>query len=267
MTNILDRFRLPEYGAIVTGGGSGLGRDIALGLAQAGANVAIGDLDGPLAEQAAAEIEGLGVKAIGRPTDVAEEAQVVALVEAAQHRFGRIDVLVNNAGIGRQLPTVELPLARWREVFAVNVEGMFLCCKHAGRLMLERRRGSIINIASVYGLVGIDHRLYPEVAGQPRESLAYAASKGAVVNLTRALATSWARHGVRVNAIAPGMMLTKRLQGLFDEQAQGPLRERTPLNRWGVGDDLQGAAVYLASEASSFVTGHVLVVDGGWVAW
>ena len=265
--SVLDLFDLSGQTAIVTGGGSGIGRDLAVALAEAGANLVIPDISGSVAEEGAAAVRAVGREALALEVDVADQAAVERCFAATLDRFGRLDVLVNNAGGGRQAPTVSLSAEDWQRVFDVNVHGIFYCCQLAGRLMIEQRRGKIINIASVYGLVGTDERLYIRDDGQPHQSLAYNSSKGAVVNLTRALAVQWAPHGVNVNAIAPGMIRTKRLATRISPQTWENLVERTPMRRWGTGEDLTGAALYLASRASDFVTGHILVVDGGWTAW
>ena len=261
-------FDLTGKTALVTGGGSGLGRDMALALAQAGANLVIPDVDGALAEQAAAEIRQLGREALPLQVDVADPQAVESCFEATCSRFGGLDILINNAGIGVLGASEEASRADWQRVFEVNVAGMFDCCQRAGRLMLERGHGKIVNIASVYGLVGTDDRLYLSTPPITHQGIAYNASKGAVISLTRSLAVEWAPRGVYVNAIAPGMMNTGKRAADPDRKATWTnLAERTPMRRAGSGADLRGAVIFLASAASDFVTGHVLVVDGGWTAW
>lgn len=245
-----------------------MGRDMALGLAEAGADVIIADLDPGRGEEAAEKIRQKGKNSLSVPLDVSQPEQVEHLVEVAQEHFPRIDILVNNAGISIHAPTLSCPLESWQRVFDVNTTGTFLCSQAVGRVMVDAGSGCIINIASVYGHVGVDLSLADSMDdGVPREDLAYSASKGAVVSMTRALATYWAKYRIRVNAISPGMMRTDRLKVGKTREIWAGLSERTPLGRPGTGNDLKGAVVYLASDASAFVTGQVLCVDGGWLAW
>lgn len=250
-------FRLDGQVALVTGGASGIGRATAIALAEAGASVAVTDLDGPAAERVAADLTARGKQAIGRLLDVTDERAVGAVTEAVASEFKRLDVLVNSAGIGARGASETLALETWNKVVAVNLTGTFLCAREAGRRMLDQGHGSIVNIASIMGLVG--GGLYPHSA--------YHASKGAVVNLTRALAVEWGRHGVRVNAIAPTFVetpLTERL--LTDHEIRRSILQLTPLGKLATVDDVAAAAVYLASPAAAMVTGHILAVDGGWLA-
>jgi gluconate 5-dehydrogenase len=258
--------------ALVTGGGIGLGRHIAIGLAEAGADVAIaGRRPAPLAATVA-DLERLGRRALAVPTDVSQPDQVQRLVERTLDHFGRIDVLVNNAGINHLEAAVTFPPERWREVLGVQLDATFFCCQQVGRHMIERRGGRIINVASVYGIVGHDGALYA-TGERPRiEAPAYAAAKGAVVNLTRDLAAAWGRHGIPVTAISPGMFGKFDQSDRRDEQrlpadVAARLIGRTPLGRLGTEDDLKGVAVLLASDGGAFITGQNLVVDGGWTAW
>jgi gluconate 5-dehydrogenase len=260
-------FDLTGQTALVTGGGSGLGRDMALALAEAGANLVVPDVKGELAEDTAADVRALGRQAVAFKMDVADPHDVERCFNAACARFGGVDVLVNNAGVGVLGPSEDASRTEWQRVFDVNVSGMFDCCQRAGRLMLERGRGKIINIASIYGLVGTDGRLYEHTRPMTHQGIAYNASKGAVISLTRSLAVEWAPRGVFVNAIAPGMMNTGKHRPDLEPRTWDNLAERTPLRRTGTGADLRGALIFLASAASDFVTGHVLVVDGGWTAW
>ena len=253
--------------AIVTAAGSGLGLDMALGLAEAGANLIVADLDPELGGEAVERIRQLGRKALSVPLDVSQPEQVDHLVHLVREEFPRIDVLVNNAGISVHAPTLTCPLESWQRVFDVNSTATFLCSQAVGRVMAGEGGGCIINIASVYGHVGVDLSLADLVDGVPREDLAYSASKGAVVSMTRTLATYWAKYKIRVNAISPGMMQTDRLKVEKNSETWEGLSGRTPLGRPGTGNDLKGAIVYLASDASAFVTGQVLCVDGGWLAW
>jgi len=250
-------FRLDGQVALVTGGASGIGRAIAIALAEAGAAVAVTDLDGPAAERVAAELAARGKQAIGRLLDVTDERAVSAVTDAVATQFKRLDVLVNSAGFGARGASETLALDTWNKVIAVNLTGSFLCAREAGRRMLDRGHGSIVNIASIMGMVG--GGLYPHAA--------YHASKGAIVNLTRALAVEWGRHGVRVNAIAPTFVetpLTERL--LADHEIRRAILHLTPLGKLATVEDVAAAALYLASPAAAMVTGHILAVDGGWLA-
>jgi gluconate 5-dehydrogenase len=265
LTNEL--FDLSGKTAVVTGGGSGLGRDMALALADAGANLVIPDLNGDHAHQAADQVRSLGREALALHADIGDPAAVERCFEQAHSRFGAVDILVNNAGIGVIGATEDATVRDWERVFNVNVTAMFHCCQVAGRQMLQRGHGKIVNIASVYGMVGTDQRLYVHREPVTHQGLAYNASKGAVISLTRSLAVEWGPRGVYVNAIAPGMMKVERERRTVEEETWDNLAERTPIQRYGGGADLRGSIVFLCSRASDFITGHVLVVDGGWTAW
>lgn len=260
-------FDLTGQTALVTGGGSGLGRDMALALAEAGANLVVPDVNRELAERTAAQVRELGREALAFAVDIADPQDVERCFDATCARFDGLDILVNNAGIGVIGASEDATRSDWQRVFEVNVGGVFDCCQRAGRVMLERGRGKIINIASIYGLVGTDGRLYEHDPPVTHQGIAYNASKGAVISLTRSLAVEWAPRGVFVNAIAPGMMHTGKRRPDLKPRTWDNLAERTPLRRTGTGADLRGAVIFLASAASDFVTGHVLVVDGGWTAW
>jgi NAD(P)-dependent dehydrogenase (short-subunit alcohol dehydrogenase family) len=232
-----------------------MGEAFARALAAAGARVALSARRLERLEALAAEIRSQGGEAVAVRCDVALESDVDALVEAACGRFGGVDVLVANAGFTQIVPAEEQGLADWRAQIDVNLNGVFLCAQRFGRRMLAAGRGSIVNVASVLGLVG---------SGQVRQA-AYAASKGGVVNLTRELGAQWARRGVRVNALAPGWFPTEMTEEMFgDEGSLRWMRSRTPMGRAGALDELVGPLLFLASDASSFVTGQTLVVDGGW---
>jgi NAD(P)-dependent dehydrogenase (short-subunit alcohol dehydrogenase family) len=260
-------FDLTAKTAMVTGGGSGLGRDMALALAQAGANLVVPDVNGDPAEQSAAQIRSIGREALALQIDIADPDAVERCFSATCERFGGIDILINNAGIGVLGASVDATRADWQRIFDVNVSGMFHCCQLAARLMLEKGQGKIVNIASIYGMVGTDERLYVHTRPMTHQGVAYNASKGAVISLTRSLAVEWATRGIQVNAIAPGMMNPHRTRPDLDPSTWDKLAERTPMRRIGNGADLRGAVVFLSSRASDFITGHVLVVDGGWTAW
>ncbi len=256
MTQREKLFDLTGRVCIVTGGGRGIGRGISNGLAAFGAKVVMtGRTESTLAEAANA-IRATGGDAIGHVADISQEADVLALRDAVLARYGRIDVLVNNAGINPIYKSVErTTLEEFQTIIDTNLGGVFLCCKHLGTPMVAQGKGSVINISSVAGNVGL------------KRSVPYCASKGGVELLTKALALDWAPKGVRVNAIAPGYFETDLTAGLRGkDELSAPLLARTPLNRFAKLDDIAGAVVFLASDASAYVTGASLAVDGGWTA-
>lgn len=251
----LDLFRLEGQTAVVVGGAGGLGAAMARGLAEAGAAVAVADANAGQAKAVADAIAGARGRAVAVGVDVADRPSVERMAAEVEDRLGPLDVLVNSAGITHRGPADLFPEAEWHRVLGVNLTGVFWACQIVGRRMLARRRGSIINIASIAGQIGL--------AG----TVAYAASKGGVVMLTRALAVEWASAGVRVNAIAPSWFESQIGDLIHREPgyAERAMR-RVPLGRMGKPDELIGATLYLASPASSMVTGHVLAVDGGTLA-
>lgn len=250
-------FRLDGTVALVTGAGSGIGALAAKVLARAGAEVAATDLDPETAQATAAAIAAEGLTARAYALDVADEASVVAAFEAAKAELGPVGVLINNAGISRRSPTEELDLASWNTVVAVNMTGVFLCAREAAKQMLPAGGGSIVNISSMWGHVG--GGFYP--------NLSYHATKGAVVTMTKAMAVEWGGRGIRANDIAPTFLKTRLTAPLFAEpELIKRFDELTPLGRTGVPNDLAGALLFLASPASAYVTGHSLLVDGGWTA-
>ena len=251
-------FDLSGKVAIVTGGGSGIGRQMATGLAEAGASVVLCARKPERCEQVAEELRSLGVRALGLRCDVRAPTEVQKVVDLARADFGRIDILVNNAGTSWGAPAEDHPLEGWQKVIDVNLTGVFLFAQAAGRVMIEQGGGKIVNIASVAAFGGAPPELMNAVA--------YHASKAGVVGLTRDLATKWAGHGINVNAIAPGWFPSDMNRVLLDAQPDAYL-EHIPLRRFGGPDDLKGAVVFLASRASDFVTGQTLIVDGGQSAW
>ncbi len=250
-------FDLTGKVAIVTGGGGGLGRQMARALAEMGADVVVCGRKAERFEQAAGELSALGVRALGLRCDVTIPDEVRALVDRTKGEFGRVDILVNNAGRAWVAPAATMPVEEWRGVLEVNLTGAFLCAQAAGNAMIAQGGGKIINIASVAGLGGA----MPEVL----DAIAYNASKGGLINFTRDLAVKWARHKINVNAIAPGWF-PSRMSSAIVERWGDRLARNVPLGRIGGDHDLQGAVVYLASSASDYVTGQVLAVDGGQTA-
>jgi len=241
--------------AVVIGATSGIGRAIAIGLAEAGADVVPTGRREKLAREAAEEIVGRGRQSLAMTADVSNEDSLQALADAAIRKFGKVDILVNAAGRTTRRPTLEVSDAEWNEILDTNLTGMLRACRVFGRHMIERGYGRIINIGSLTSVVA----LY-EVA-------AYGASKAGVAALTKSLAVEWAPYGVCVNAILPGVFRTALNEGLLDGTERGrELLLRTPIKRFGQPEELAGAAVFLASEAAGFVTGHLLAVDGGFLA-
>jgi NAD(P)-dependent dehydrogenase (short-subunit alcohol dehydrogenase family) len=254
MPTPIDAFRLDGRVAIVTGASSGIGARAAQVLHGAGASVVLAARRTDRLEALAAE---LGDRALAATLDIADDESVDALVAATLDRFGAIDVVVNNAGFGVPAAAEAEDRESFRHTIAVNLVGPFVLTQAAAAHMLERGSGSVVNMASVLGFVG---------AGRVT-SASYCASKGGLINLTRELAAQWARRGVRVNALAPGWFDTEMTADFFaDERSQAWVRRNTPMGRGGQLSELDGALLFLASEASSFVTGQVIVVDGGWTA-
>ncbi len=243
--------------AIVTGGSIGLGYQIAEGLAEAGANLVLCARKQERCQEAAEKFRQLGVKALAVGCDVRSPAEVRQLVDIVVREMGRIDVLVNNAGIAWGAPVEGMTLDDWNKVIETNLTGTFLCSQAAGKVMIRQGRGKIINIASVAGIAG---------APADFQAIGYHASKGGVISFTKDLACKWAEHNINVNAIAPGWFPTHMSQWTLEHQGESLLKA-IPLRRFGGNHDLKGAAVFLASDASDYVTGHVLVVDGGQSAW
>jgi len=245
-------FDLADRIAPVTGASRGIGLALARGLAEAGATVVLNGRDAGRLAEAASRLAGSGFAAGTAGFDVAEAASVEGAVTDIEARLGPIGILVNNAGISRRGPAVEMRDEAWREVMSTNLDAVFFVARAVGRHMVARGTGKVINIGSGLGEVA-----RPNAAP-------YVASKGAVHLLTRALCAEWARHGVQVNALAPGWVETELTRPLFENpEFADAVRRRTPAGRWGRVEDLVGAAVFLAAPASDFVNGHVLIVDGG----
>ena len=241
--------------AVVIGGTTGIGRALSQGLAQAGADVVPTSRRRAMVDEAAALVEAAGRRTLRIVTDVGDDESIASLLAAAIDELGKVDILVNCAGRTKRTPTLDLPDEELRDIMETNLTGTLRACRVFGRHMIERGSGRIINIASLTSFVGM------------MEVAAYSASKAAVASLTKSLAIEWSRFGVLVNAIAPGVFRTSLNQALLDTTPRGrELLMRTPMRRFGCVEELAGAAVFLASDAASFVTGHVLVVDGGFLA-
>jgi len=257
--SVKDLFDLSGTVAIVTGGSRGLGLEMAAALGEAGAAVAITARREQWLTTAAATLTAQGIDTLATACDVTQPAEVDATVAAVVERFGRLDILVNNAGVSWGEPVDTMPLEKWRAVVETNVTGCFLMARAAAKVMIRGGRGgAIVNIASIAGLVGTPSEVL--------DAVGYSASKGAVISMTRDLAVKWATHGIRVNAIAPGFFETRMTTGLL-ERGRTAIERSTPMGRIGRPGELQGAALFLASPASSYVTGQVLAVDGGATAW
>ena len=250
-----DLLSLKGKSAVITGGTSGIGRALSLGLADAGADVIATARRQAQVDSTANEIEARGRKTLRIPSDVCDRTSLEAVAAAALAEFGKVDILINCAGIIRRAPILTLPEEEWNNILDTNLTGTLRACQVFGKLMLDRGYGRIINIASLNSFVALT-----EVA-------AYAASKAAVASLTRSLAVEWSKKGVTVNAIAPGVFVTELNQKLLNSTPRGQeLLMRTPMGRFGKTEELVGAAVFLASDGASFVTGQTLPVDGGFLA-
>ena len=254
----MELFDLGGRVAIVTGGGTGIGRQMAEGLAEMGADLVLCARHLDRCERAAEELRGLGVRTLALRCDVRDPGEVEAVVDRTRSELGRIDVLVNNSGTVWGAWPEDTPLEGWQKVVDVNLTGTFLFSQAAGRVMIDQRGGKIVSIASVAGLTGAR----PEIVN----AIAYHATKGGIISFTRDLACKWARHGITVNAIAPGWFPSEMSKPVLDAHTD-ELVDKIPLHRFGGPDDLKGAIVYLASGASDYVTGQTLVVDGGESAW
>tara|TARA_B100000029_G_scaffold442501_2_gene460952 strand:+ start:774 stop:1559 length:786 start_codon:yes stop_codon:yes gene_type:complete len=255
--SVFAQFRLDNKIAFITGAGDGLGRIAALALGEAGAHVCVSDINLEWAEKVAEEIMKAGGAADARKMDVANNPEIESGIAGIIGQHGRIDILVNNVGLAKRAPTEKLSLEDWNEIVQVNQTQVFVCSREAGKHMLRVGEGSIINVSSIMGLVG--GGFYP--------NLPYHATKGAVVNMTRALAAEWAGRGIRVNAIAPTFVKTNlTIPVRADPIATQWIIDKTPMGRFAEPEELAGAFLFLASPAASMVTGQTLAVDGGWTA-
>ena len=259
MTHALDLFKLDGKVALVTGGSKGLGYFAAEGLAEAGADVAIcGRGMSASLDDALEKLKKTGRDCIAIKCDVSKEDEVVQMAQTIKDHYGKCDILVNSAGVGAMGPSTDVSAEDWTSMMNVNLLGTFLCCRELGKLMIAQGSGNITNFSSENGQVGFAAGMAP-----------YAASKIGVVGLTRSLAVEWGQHGIRVNALLPGNMeegmmeMLKDREGPFFQMVGDPMLKMIPLNNFGVGDDIKGAIVFLASEAARYVSGAKIVVDGG----
>lgn len=256
---ILDYFKLNGYCSIITGGAQGLGKYMANALAEAGSNIVIADIDFEKAKITAQEIKKKGVETMAIHTDVTKEDDVINMVSKTLKKFSKIDVLLNNAGICYQVKTEEMEYSKWLRTIDVNLNGIFLVTKYVGQNMIKNNNGSIINISSMSGLI----------ANHPQNETAYCSSKSGVIMFTKSLAGEWAKFNIRINTIAPGYMNIGLTEEFFKSNHEWvktwlPL---IPMGRPGEPDELGGVAVFLASKASSYITGSAIVVDGGFTVW
>ncbi|MFZ3577113.1 SDR family oxidoreductase [Virgibacillus sp. DJP39] len=252
--HVLDLFKLEGKTAIVTGGGRGLGAQIALGFAEAGANVVVCSRKLEACQEMSNKIKKLGVDSLAFACDVTNQDDIRKVVNETKAHFGSIDILVNNSGATWGAPVVDMPVEAWQKVMNVNVTGTFLMSQEVGKVMINQKSGKIINISSVAGFGGTDPRYM--------DTIGYNTSKGAVMTFTKDLAAKWGQYNINVNAIAPGFFSTKMSKGLIDN-GKDKILEGTPLNRLGSDTDLKGAALFLASKASDYISGDILAVDGG----
>ena len=248
-----NRFDISGKTAIVTGGSTGLGAGMAIGLAEAGADIVLVDRTG--CSETAEQVKAAGRRVINIIADLSTIAPIEMIMRQTLEEFGKVDILVNNAGIIRRTPAIDYSEKDWDDVMAINSKTVFFFCQAAAKDMMKRKYGKIINISSLLAFQG--GILVPS----------YAASKGAVAQVTKSLANEWASRGITVNAIAPGYMATNNTKPLREDAARAKsILDRIPAGRWGLPEDLKGVAVFLASPASDYVNGHVLIVDGGWIA-
>jgi NAD(P)-dependent dehydrogenase (short-subunit alcohol dehydrogenase family) len=246
--------RLLDKVAIITGGGSGIGEGLAVGLAGEGADICIADVSTEQVDKIKAEVEKHNRRAINIKADVSRQEDVRLMVEQTVSVFGKVDILVNNAGIARYAPFLEYPYNNWKRTLEINLSGYFLCAQKVAKQMLRRKKGKIINISSIAAQVGVPN------------SVAYSTSKGGIVSFTRVLALELAPHGICVNSIGPGPIMTAMAKKTLKEDDRISREAMIPMGRYGVTQDFIGPTIFLASSESDFVTGQTLFVDGGYLA-
>ncbi len=255
--SILQKFSLVDKVALVTGGAGGIGESFAFALAEAGAHVAVADLNRDRAGHVAAQIRNLGIESMALGVDVTRVGQIEAMVAEVLKRWGRLDVAVNNAGVALRARAEAMSEQDWDQTLDVDLKGVFFCCQAEAQPMLRQGSGSIVNTASMSG----------RIVNRPQRHVAYNAAKAGVVQLTRTCAAEWADRGIRVNSISPGHTLSPMTARNLSDAAARMWISHTPMQRLGLPADLQGGLVFLASDASSYVTGHDLVIDGGYTLW
>lgn len=255
--SILNRFSLAGKVALVTGGASGIGESLAFALAEAGAHVAIADLNGDRALHVAKQIRNLDVESMALEVDVTHIVEIETMMAEVLVKWGKLDVAVNNAGVALRAPAEEITEDYWDRTVNVDLKGVFFCCQAEARHMLQHGSGSIINTASMSG----------QIVNRPQQHVPYNAAKAGVVQLTRTCAAEWAERGIRVNSISPGHTLSPMTSRKISNAAVQMWISNTPLGRLGLPQDMQGGLIYLASDASAYVTGHDLVIDGGYTIW
>jgi NAD(P)-dependent dehydrogenase (short-subunit alcohol dehydrogenase family) len=262
--NVVNMYDLSGKIAIVTGGAAGLGLQMAEGLSEAGADIVIADIKLDAYEYD--PLDKLSKNSSGFKVDITKQEEVKFLMHNVEKKYGKIDILVNNAGVAEIQDTTSVDYNEWNRIFDVNVWGVFLCSRTVFPYMKKRNYGKIINIASLYSVVGYDKSIYVENLDEPYDLFSYSGSKGAVASLTRDMSVRWARYGINVNCISPGGFITNQTKNMITDFLRKNFEKRTPIGRFGGEDDLKGPVVFLASDASKFLVGINLYVDGGFLA-
>lgn len=252
----LSMFSLQGETALVTGGGQGIGREMAMGLAEAGADVVVVQRHLEVAEKTAKDIEKMGRRSLALQADVSDPRDVERMVSSTLDRFGKLDIMVNNAGVAGWVAAEDMTIEEWNRVVNINLNGVFLCCQEAGKAMIKQKKGCIINTSSISGFI----------ANHPQRQCHYNAAKGGVNTLTKCLAYEWAEHNIRVNAIAPGFVATPMVLAA-EEKVIDEWRQLNVQKRMAEPSEFKGIVVFLASQAASYITGHILVADGGYTIW